>query len=56
MAHPVPSFQERKADLLQLKKYLREHRPGIVAAIGADYGHRSSHETLLIELLPVAGE
>ncbi len=56
LAHPVPSFQERKADLLQLKKYLLEHKPGIVAAIGADYGHRSRHETLLLELLPVAGE
>ncbi|NBX15594.1 MAG: coniferyl aldehyde dehydrogenase, partial [Betaproteobacteria bacterium] len=44
------------ADLLKLKTYLLENKDGIVAAIHADYGNRSMHETLLTELVPTLSE
>ena len=52
-AHPYPSFSERKADLLQLKALVRDNRDAIVAAISADYGNRSRHETLFAEIFSV---
>jgi len=55
-AHPVPSLDERKADLLKLKTFLRENKQGIIDAINADYGNRSTHETLLTEIVPAMGE
>ncbi|MFO1297565.1 MAG: coniferyl aldehyde dehydrogenase [Rubrivivax sp.] len=51
-AHPVPSLAERKEDLKRLRALLREHQGEIAAAISADYGHRSVHETRLCELMP----
>ncbi|MBL8288790.1 MAG: coniferyl aldehyde dehydrogenase [Rubrivivax sp.] len=51
-AHPVPTLAERKDDLKRLRALLREHQAAIVAAISADYGHRSAHETRLAELMP----
>ena len=53
LAHPVPSFDERKSDLKKLQAFVRENRDAIVAAISADYGHRSTHETLFAEIFPV---
>ena len=55
-ARPVPSLDERKADLLKLKTFLRENKQGIIDAINADYGNRSTHETLLTEIVPAMGE
>ena len=52
-AHPVPSFAERKADLLKLQAMLRDHREAILDAISADYGNRSRHETLFAEIFGV---
>src|SRR5450830_1201439 len=52
-AHPYPSFSERKADLLKLKALIRDNRDAIVAAISADYGNRSRHETLFTEIFTV---
>ncbi len=52
LAHPVPSLDERKKDLRTLQRFIREHQDGLVAAISADYGHRSRHETLLAEVFP----
>jgi coniferyl-aldehyde dehydrogenase len=51
--HPVPSLDERRADLRTLQRFAREHKDALVDAISADYGHRSRHETLLAELFPV---
>lgn len=51
-AHPVPSLAERRADLLQLQKFVRDNKDALVAAINADYGHRSRHETLFAEIYP----
>lgn len=52
-AHPYPSFAERKADLLQLKAFIRDHREALLDAINADYGNRSRHETLFAEIFSV---
>lgn len=52
-AHPVPSLEERRADLHRLQAFIREHKEGLVAAVNADYGHRSRHETLFTEIFPV---
>lgn len=52
-AHPYPSFGERRADLLQLKAFIRDNRDAIVEAISADYGNRSRHETLFAEIFSV---
>ena len=51
-AHPEPGYAERKDDLKRLRAFLREHQDELVAAISADYGHRSRHETLLCEIAP----
>jgi coniferyl-aldehyde dehydrogenase len=51
-AHPVPSYAERVDDLKRLRAFLLAHQPAIEAAISADYGHRSAHETRLAELVP----
>ena len=51
-AHPEPSYADRKDDLKRLRAFLREHQEELVAAISADYGHRSRHETLLCEIAP----
>ena len=49
-AHPYPSLNERKADLLKLKAFIQDNRDAIVDAISADYGNRSRHETLFAEV------
>jgi coniferyl-aldehyde dehydrogenase len=51
-AHPVPSLAERKDDLRTLARFVRENQDAICEAISADYGHRSRHETLLLEIVP----
>ena len=52
LAAPVPGFAERCDDLRRLRAFLRDHQDAIAAAISADYGHRSKHETLLCEIAP----
>lgn len=53
LAHPVPDLAERRADLLKLRAFVRDHREGLLAAVNADYGSRSRHETLFTEIIPV---
>lgn len=53
LAQPLPSFEQRKADLRTLQRFVREHKEALIDAIRADYGHRSRHETLLAEVFPV---
>jgi len=52
LAHPVPTLEERTQDLRTLQRFIRENRNDICAAISADYGHRSLHETMLAEIFP----
>jgi coniferyl-aldehyde dehydrogenase len=50
--HPVPTLEERRADLRTLQRFVRENKDALLAAVSADYGHRSRHETLLAEIFP----
>ncbi len=52
-AQPVPDLEERRRHLRTLQRFVREHQRDLCDAISADYGHRSSHETLLAEVFPV---
>ena len=53
LAHPCPTFAERKADLLALRAFVMDHRDALVQAISEDYGHRSTHESLFAEIFSV---
>lgn len=53
--HPVPSLAERKADLRQLARFVQDNEQALLEAVSADFGHRSRHETLLTEIVPVLG-
>ncbi|WP_052448263.1 coniferyl aldehyde dehydrogenase [Aeromonas rivuli] len=50
---PGPDYAQRRADLLSLQRFVRDHKEAIAEAISADYGHRSYHETMLLEVFPV---
>src|SRR5215469_10424699 len=50
---PVPSYEERRADLAALRRFIVENREALIAAVNRDYGSRSRHETLFAELVPV---
>lgn len=52
-AHAYPSEAQRRNDLLNLKAFVRDNAEALAQAISADYGHRSRHETLLADVLPV---
>ena len=52
-AEPYPDLAQRCADLRKLKALVRDNADAIAQAISADYGHRSHHETLLGEVVPV---
>jgi coniferyl-aldehyde dehydrogenase len=56
LAHPVPTLAERKEDLRRIAAFVRDHRDAICDAISADYGNRSRHETLLLEVMPVVND
>ncbi|MFT5571591.1 MAG: coniferyl-aldehyde dehydrogenase [Cryomorphaceae bacterium] len=49
----TPDIKQRKQDLLSLKAMINDNREEIVAAISADYGNRSRHESLFAEILSV---
>ena len=50
---PVPTYQQRREDLLTLKRMINENREAIIDAICQDYGNRSRHETLFAEIISV---
>ncbi|MEO7996533.1 MAG: coniferyl aldehyde dehydrogenase [Gemmatimonadaceae bacterium] len=51
-ANPNPSASERKKHLGSVVELLRENADGIARAINDDFGHRSTHETTLLEIFP----
>jgi coniferyl-aldehyde dehydrogenase len=55
-AERFPDAATRRDRLQRLLRLVREHEAQFVAAIDADFGHRSSHETRLAELYVVASE
>lgn len=48
-----PSLVQRREDLERLRRALVAQREPIEAALQADFGHRSSHETTVFELMTV---
>jgi coniferyl-aldehyde dehydrogenase len=52
LTQPTPGLRERRADLDQLARFVRDNRQALLDAVSADYGHRSPHETLLTEIGP----
>jgi coniferyl-aldehyde dehydrogenase len=53
LAAPEPTPAERLADLKSLSSLLKDNRDALVAAINADYGNRSTFETLFAEYFVV---
>jgi coniferyl-aldehyde dehydrogenase len=53
LADPVPSREQRVADLKALAALLKDNREALVAAINRDYGNRSDFETLFTEYFVV---
>lgn len=51
IAEMNPSFAVRQDRLERLAAMNEKHASGIVEAIGADFGHRSAHETRMAELV-----
>ena len=51
-ADPVPTLEQRKADLRTLQRFILEHKEALCDAVSADFGHRSRHESLLAEVFP----
>ena len=49
----APALEQRRADLKKLKAALIARRGAIEAAINADFGNRSRHETALMEIVGV---
>ncbi len=49
----APPLGERKADIRKLMEAVRKEADAIAAAISADFGSRSRHETLLADVWPV---
>jgi coniferyl-aldehyde dehydrogenase len=48
-----PPLRQRKADIKKLMFAVRKEANAIAAAISADFGNRSRHETLLADIWPV---
>ncbi|PHV12935.1 coniferyl aldehyde dehydrogenase [Chitinimonas sp. BJB300] len=56
VADPFPAAEVRRSRLGRLKRVLLKHQDALAKAISADFGHRSVHETRLLELFPsIAG-
>lgn len=49
----APTLAARRADLKKLRAAVTARRAAIEAALDADFGHRSRHETALMEVLPL---
>ena len=49
----APTFGQRKADIKKLMEAVKKEAGAIAAAISADFGSRSRHETLLADVWPV---
>jgi coniferyl-aldehyde dehydrogenase len=49
---PFPTENDRKQQLVALKNSLIKHQDKLLKAASADFGHRSSDETLLADIMP----
>lgn len=50
--NPMPSLEQRKDHLKQLKNALLQNQDKLMAAINADFSSRSNDESLLAEIMP----
>ena len=50
LAHPYPSFEERKQNLTKLEKMIIASVDELAAAVMQDFGHRCPEETKLLEI------
>jgi coniferyl-aldehyde dehydrogenase len=50
--HPNPPASERRAHLDAVARLLLDHADALAAALSADFGHRSAHETKILEIFP----
>ena len=53
MQSATPTLAERRADLKRLRAAILARRSEIEAAVNADFGHRSRHETAITEIVPL---
>ena len=51
LRHAPPSLAERRANLKKLRAALLVRRGDFEAALDADFGHRSRHESAIMEML-----
>ncbi len=51
-----PSLEQRRSDLQRLRTVLKARLPAMAEAIAADFGHRSTHESLIAEGMTVLNE
>jgi coniferyl-aldehyde dehydrogenase len=51
LQHGAPTLEQRKQDLTKLRTALVARRSEIEEAINSDFGHRSRHETAIMELV-----
>ena len=49
----APTLQQRRDDLARLRRALVARRGDFEAALKADFGHRSAHETAIMEMMSV---
>jgi coniferyl-aldehyde dehydrogenase len=49
----APNLTERRDDLARLRRAVKDSAEEIAAAISADFGNRSQHETMLAEVWPI---
>lgn len=52
----TPNYKQRRAALITLKNKLLERQDDFVAAVSADFGNRSAHETVLAEIFVIVSE
>jgi coniferyl-aldehyde dehydrogenase len=52
----VPDYEQRMADLLRLREAFKARLPEFVAAMDADFGRRSRHESMLTDGMTVLHE
>src|SRR5215469_13606881 len=48
-----PSLSQRRADLKKLRRAILARRSEIESVLSADFGHRSQHETAIMEIVPL---
>lgn len=52
-SHPYPDIAARKATLKHLKQCLIDSADSLIAALSADYGHRSADDSRISDIMPV---